>query len=161
MLVALAIFSIVVTIMLSVTISLVKAQRKTQNLQLVHDSVRYATEMMAKEIRMSKIKDVKVLGNNVNRLTIERLDDPGTDIVYIFQNDHPTKGGTLTRDKGGDSRDLNDKTKVKIMGYFYPESNAPGKRLTIVLKAESVGARPSEEAAIDIQTTVISRDYGS
>lgn len=163
MLVALAIFSIVVTVMLSVTISLVKAQRKTQNLQLVHDSARYAIEMMAKEIRMSKIKKVEVISgpDHVNKLTVERLDSPGTDIVYQFQNDHPTQGGVLTRSKGVDSRDLNDIAKVKIMGYFYPVSGTPGKRLTIVLRAESIGARPGEAATIDLQTTVTSRDYGS
>jgi len=163
MLVALAIFSIVVTVMLSVTISLVKAQRKTQNLQLVHDSSRYAIEMMAKEIRMSKIIDVRAVDGPhfIYELTIQRLDDPGNNIVYHFYNDNDSasKPGILARDRGADTRDLNDITKVDIRGYFYPLSGTPGKRLTIVLKATSVGARLGEEAEINLQTTVTSRAY--
>ncbi|PJE58890.1 MAG: hypothetical protein COU83_01425 [Candidatus Portnoybacteria bacterium CG10_big_fil_rev_8_21_14_0_10_40_22] len=161
MLVALAIFSIVVTVMLSVTISLVKAQRKTQNLQLVHDSARYSIEMMAKEIRMSKIIDVRVVGGPhfIYELTIQRLDDPGNNIVYHFYNDSASKPGILARDRGADTRYLNDITKVDIRGYFYPLSGTPGKRLTIVLRAESVGARAGEGAIIDLQTTVTSRSY--
>jgi len=163
MLVALAIFSIVVTVMLSVTISLVKAQRKTQNLQLVHDSSRYAMEMMVKEIRMSKIIDVRVVGapHFIYELTMQRLDDPGNNIVYHFYNDSVSKPGILARDRGADTRDLNDITKVDIRGYFYPLSGTPGKRLTIVLKATSVGVRPGEEATMNLQTSVVSRDYGS
>jgi len=48
---------------------------------------------------------------------------------------------------------------VDIRGYFYPLSGTPGKRLTIVLRAESVGARAGEGAIIDLQTTVTSRSY--
>lgn len=156
MMVALAIFIMVVAMSVGLFSAVLKAQRKTYNLQMTQDTSRYLIEMMAKEIRMSKIINIALLGNDVSRLRIERLDELGTEVRYRFYNDQPLNKDSLTREKGVNERVLHDKEKISIRGYFYGDT----KRVTIVLEAKSKTARPGEEAVVRLQTSVTSRYYG-
>lgn len=154
LIVALAIFVIIIGVTIGIFSSILKAQRKAYNVQITQDIARYLMEMMTKEIRMAKVNSVAP-----QVLTIERLDSLGNPVTYTFFNDNnPVE--TLRRQivTGGqaEQRDINDASKVAIRGYFYGDTN----RVTIVIEAKSKGSQPTEQAVIRLQSSVNSRYYG-
>lgn len=162
LIVALSIFVIVIVMTMAIFSSILKAQRKSYNLQLTQDTARYVIEMMAKEARMAKVNSITTSGTSCV-LNMQRLDN-ADNIIYTFFNDAAGSVGQVQRNNPGAiplpmSRIINDSNKVEIKGCFY--GTPANKRITVVLEAQSQGSRPGEQAVIQLQTSVNSRYYGS
>ncbi|MFH1667873.1 MAG: type II secretion system protein [Candidatus Komeilibacteria bacterium] len=151
MVVALAIFSLVISVLGSVSVSLIKVQRKAFVLQNTQEAARYILESISKEIRTSRINseadsDLTVL--NITNSKGETLD-------YQFDN---TNKWILRNGEVISPNILN------ITGSFYlrksPVQTVPAFAIvTIVIKVESQGDRPEEQAEIYLQNSIASRSF--
>lgn len=163
LIVALAIFMIVIVVTSATFTSLLKAQRKSYNLQLTQDTARYVIEMMAKEARMAKVNSITTSGTSCV-LNMQRLDN-ADNIIYTFFNDAAGSVGQVQRNNptaipSPMSRIINDSNKVEIKGCFYGKNESGAKRVTIVLEAKSKNSRPGEEAVVHLETSLTPRYYG-
>lgn len=148
LLVAMAIFSIVITIVVSLFMTALKGYRKNLALQNIQDNARFLLDFIAKELRMATINS-----GTSSSLNITRSD--GTAVTYSFG------GGNLTRTTSETSGPINSE-KIIVNGSFYVSGITGGDELqpkvTIALKIEDQGTKPQERAAINIQVTLSQRD---
>jgi len=149
LLVAMAIFIVVITVVFGLFSSAIKGQRRVIAMQNIQENARFILEFMAKEIRMSKINSSSGTSNSLN---ITRSD--GVDVVYTISD------GKIIRD------DLNSRgiaisaEEVVVTGNFYIEGVGGDNlqpKVTIAIKVQGVGARPEEQAFINVQTTLSQR----
>lgn len=151
--VAIAIFIVIISIILSLFVTGLKGHRKVMAIQNVQENGLFLLEFIAKEIRMSEIRDVTPNGNSAS-LYIKRAD--GENITYSFS------GGTVDRTSPSTSGPLNS-GEVSVSGSFYimgigDDNQQP--RVTIVMKVETVG-KAEEKSEISIQTTLSPRNLES
>lgn len=152
LLVAMAIFIVVISVVINLfTISL-RGQRKVVASQNLQDNAKYLLGFMAKEIRMSQI-------NSVASTTLGITRSDGEDITYFFD------GTNIQRTVVGDpssSGPINS-DEVLITGSFYGLGIGKGDnqqaRVTIVIKIETIGTKPEEKAEINLQTTLCQRGF--
>ncbi|MFH0852048.1 MAG: prepilin-type N-terminal cleavage/methylation domain-containing protein [bacterium] len=155
LLVALAIFLTVMTMAVSIFLTALKNQRQgflSQNLQ---DDARYIMEVIAKEVRMSKIYTATSANSSV--LSIKNQNN--VDVVYCFT----TVDGRLaiTRQIGTScsvqaSARLNS-SQIRVDGRFYVRNSAGEQpRVTVVLHIyPSTTAQPE----MWIEDTITNRIY--
>lgn len=149
--IAIGIFIIVISVVLSLFMTGLRGQRKVFVLQNVQDNARFLMSFMAKEIRMSNINWAYS-----DRLNITRPDL--TDVIYIF--DSTEKQIEREDDPDVGPMPINS-DEVLVTGMFDSSGIGTGgqqARITIVLKVEATGERAEEEAEIIIQTTVSPRN---
>lgn len=148
--IAIGIFVIVVSVALSLFLTGLAGHRKTIAIQNVQDNARYLLEFVAKEVRMSEIKNA-----NYYRLVITRPD--GEEITYAFEGGNIQR--TITGNPSG-SGPMNS-NEVSISGQFYTlgigKDDNQQPRVTIVMKAETTG-KTEEKARIELQTTLNPRN---
>ena len=147
LIVAIAIFSIVITIVVSLFMTALKGYRKNLALQNVQDNARFIVDFIAKELRMATINS-----GTSNSLNITRSD--GTAVTYLLSSNN------LTRTAGGTSGPINS-DEVTVNGNFYVSGiggDSFQPKVTIGLKVENKGTRPEEKAVINIQTTLSQRN---
>ncbi len=156
LLVAIAIFVIVITLVVTLFLSTLKGYKKNLALQNIQNNARFLLDFITKELRMSKI-------NNPNGassyLSITRNDptDPSVslNITYFFsEND-------LVRSiSDGPTGPINS-DEVITSGRFYVlgiGNDNIQPRVTIVLKVENKGVRAEEKASITLQATLSQRE---
>jgi len=155
LLVAIAIFAVVITLVVTLFVTALKGQRKAIAMQNVQDNARFLLDFIVKELRMGTI-------NNSNEqsytLSIARPDptDPALtlNVVYSFS------GGNLQRTVDGTGGPINS-DQVIATGMFYvsgkiSNDNAQPK-VTITLKVENKGTKIEEKATINVQATLSQR----
>jgi len=146
-LVAMSIFVVVTTVVLSLFSAAIKSYRRVSAMQNVQENARFLTEFMTKEIRMSIIKS-----STPTTLVLTRSDDQS--VSYVFS------GNKLERTSPSSSGPINSE-EVLINGRFYVEGIGTGDRqqpkVTIIMKVESTGGKVEEKAKIDVQTTLSQR----
>ncbi|MBD3282227.1 MAG: prepilin-type N-terminal cleavage/methylation domain-containing protein [Candidatus Portnoybacteria bacterium] len=151
LIVAMAVFVIAISVVLSLFMMGLRAQRKAIALQDVQDNARFLLGFIAKELRMSEINSV-----SSNTLNITRSD--GREVEYVFVD------GDLERSLPSDpsSSGVINSDQVNIEGFFYGIGVGGGDgqqpRITIVLNISSTGGRIEEQAQIEIQTTLSPRN---
>ncbi len=152
LIVAIAIFSIVITIVLGLFISALRGYRKTLALQNIEENVRFLSDFMTKELRMVRSIDSpnSPEGGWSNSLAITRSD--GTSVTYNFDaaNNNLTRGGVAI-----------NSDEVKVTGKFYISGigdNNLEPKLTVVLKVENKAVKPEENAIINLQVTLSPRN---
>lgn len=150
LIVAMAIFVVVISVVLNLFTIGLRSQRKVIALQNVQDNARFLLGFIAKEIRMSQINSV-----SATNLDITRHD--GTNVVYTFD---PVEK-QIERNDGSISGPINS-DEILVTGSFYDLGIGSGDgqqpRITIVIKVETSGLKTEEKAEIDIQTTLNPRN---
>lgn len=150
LMVAMAIFVIVISVVLSLFTMGIRSQRKIIALQNVQDNARYLLGFIAKEVRMSEINSVSSAGLNITR-------PDGESVSYFFNNSQ----GKIERTDSSTSGPINS-GQVSVTGSFYGLGIGRGDgqqaRVTIVMKVETSGAKVEQKAEINIQTTLNPRN---
>lgn len=146
-LVAMSIFVVVTTVVLSLFSAAIKSYRRVIAMQNVQENARFLMEFMTKEIRMSII-------NNSTLTTLFLTRSDGQSVSYVFS------GNKLERTSPSSSGPINSE-EVSINGRFYVEGIGTGDgrqpKVTIIMRAESTGQKVEEKAKIDVQTTLSQR----
>lgn len=162
LMVAIGVFAIVVTVMSgSFAISL-RGQGKSATMQNVGDNVRYAMEVMAKEMRMGTIKTAEGFVLN-----------PPSDIQ--FRSNMPNRNGAIVQfyldtathqimfdDDVSDALPPEPITSanIAVSALTFDVSGVSSDsqpRITIVMQAASVGTAADIETHLDLQTTISPR----
>lgn len=153
LLIAVAIFIVVVSIIFSLFLTGLKGYRKAIAVQNVQDNARFLLSFIAKEIRMSNINSA-----DASNLDITRHD--GLNVLYNFD------GINIQRTVVGEaaaSGPINSE-EISVTGSFYTsgigvEVPLEQPRITILLRVETKGAQKTEERAeVVIQTTLSPRN---
>lgn len=154
LLIAVAIFVIVVSIVFGLFLTSLKGYRKAIAIQNVQDNARFLLSFIAKEIRMSDIR-IATLNGTTPDLYITRNSPVVEDIDYFFNDVE----GYIERN----GEPMNSE-EVSVTGSFYTSGvgvEAPPEqpRITILLRVETKGAQKVEERAeAVIQTTLSTRN---
>lgn len=155
LMVAMAIFAVVITVVLGVFSMAIRAQKRVITLQNIQESAKFIIEFMAKEIRMSTIK----IDSTSSVLSITRFEGGESDsqynVTYTFNN----SAGTLNRQSPQSNNQLNP-AEVKITGSFDVVGVGADNfqpKVTILMKLEGVGYFSEEKAVVNIQTTLSQR----
>jgi len=147
LIVAVAVFSLVALSALSVFALGIKGQRKGLATQVVQENIHYALEMMAKEIRMSHIKDT----TTQNALDIEAIKPTGKENVsYTLSSGRITRNGQAITSSA---------INVANLKFYANNIDDPPSLITITMILEGKGARPEEKVKMNLQTTLSSRDF--
>jgi Tfp pilus assembly protein PilW len=148
--VAMSIFIVVISVVVSLFAMGLRGQRKVITLQNAQENARFLLGFIAKELRMSQINSV-----TATSLDITRAD--GTNVIYLFDDIEKQ----IERDDGSGSGSINS-DEVLVTGSFYGLGLGSGDnqqpRITIVMKVETTGTKPEERAEISVQTTLCQRD---
>ncbi len=152
LLVALFAFSMIASVMTTISVSVIKTQRQVFALQNVQETSRYAIETMGKEIRMSAINSLA--GNGLSIINITNPD--GESIDYQFVSNKLQR-----RVDAGVWQDLNLTDSFYLTGSFYiTKGTSPNWAIvTIAMKIESQGVKSEEQARIYLQNTIAPRIY--
>ena len=151
LLVAMAVFSLIVVSMGATAVSVIKSQRKSLALQNTQETARYILESVSKEIRMSKINSADSGGSATAILNITNAKSE----TFNYQFDNTSK--ILYR--GGQA--LNS-TNLEVTGGFYirKSTSLPARAVvTLVMKVKATGGRAETEAEIYLQSTISSRAF--
>ena len=151
LLVAMAVFGILITVVSNIAFSVIKAQRKAFAIQSTQESGRFLLEMMSKEFRTSLINTGG--GSGLTTLNITNADSQT--LNYQFDNTNKR----LLRD--GQEISPSD---IEITGSFYVQEYSfpaaqPRRVITTVMKIEVSGNRAEEASVINLQSTVAPRSY--
>ncbi len=146
LLVGMAVFSLVIGIAVNLFAASLRNQRKSIAIQNVQDNGRYLMSFVAKEVRMSEIRT----SDGASAILYIYHSEQG-DITYVFT------GTQITRNGEAISSD-----EVQVQGMFYIDGRESGgddeqPRVTIVMKAQTTGAKIEEQAEINLQTTLSQR----
>lgn len=150
LIVALAIFSVIVVVMATIASSVIQSQRKVFALQSAQETGRYVLESMVKEIRQSQINSADSGGNPINVLNITNSASETFDYQFDNTNKRLLRNGFAV-----------SPSDVEVTGNFYIKKNdfPSYSVITIVMKMERTSAKPEEKAKIYIQSTVTPRTF--
>lgn len=137
--VALAIFLMVLGIVVSIFVNAVRDQRRNFLVQDLQDNGRYMMETMIKEIRMSTFISLEGGGSKIRIINQEN-----ETVSYEFP------GTTLTRETNSISS-----SKVNVTGGFYVAPSGQS-RVTIRIVVKPVGQATPE---VKLQNTITLRKY--
>lgn len=150
LIVAVALFITVLSVVLTLLNTALKAHRRVIALQNVEENARFLLEFMAKEIRMSTINSSTETSLNITRSDREL-------VIYTFSGGRLERTTSEPSDSGPISSD-----QVIVNGRFYAEGIGDGDRaqpkVTITMGLEGIGAKIEEKAQINVQTTISQRN---
>jgi len=155
--VALAVFGLVVFAMTAIAGSVIQGQRKAFVLQDTQEAGRYILESISKEMRMSTINSGDSGGNSRTSLSITALKSTGNeDIDYQFNNDRVQR-----RVNGGGWQYISPDDLEVTGGFFIRKSTAiqPWSFVTIVMRLRSTGDKTQEQAEIYLQGSITARSF--
>ena len=145
LIVAVAIFSVVVTIIIGAFSMAIKAQKRVILLQDIQENAKSILEFMAKELRMSVISNTN--DGLSTELDFTRNTSDGASVVYLFQN-----GQLLRNGKAMNSPNVNMTGSFYIQGVESGDKIQP--RMTILLKLNDV---TDSGIVIETQSTLCQR----
>lgn len=150
MLVAMAVFSVLIVSITGIFISTLKAQRLALAQNSIQESGRYILEFITKEIRMSQ--QVSETGESA---VLNVVNSDGKNVTYFFS------GAFLARREGIlTAQNLNSSANEEITGSFFVQKNAysSASLVTIILQIKNTSPQLSEKPFINLQTTVATRN---
>jgi prepilin-type N-terminal cleavage/methylation domain-containing protein len=183
LLVVLGIFSIVVVSASDIFLLVSRAQRKVFALERTQADARFSMEAIARELRTGRIDyDAYGAGLESPTDTLRIVDADGTTLVFrrsavdetSLCADAASAPCLLVAVNGGTPAPMTPKGAIARNLQFYVSptedpttfTQATGSyssdiqpHVTVVLGIESVGVQAAERALINIQTTVVTRDY--
>lgn len=162
LIVAVGVFAVVITIMSGSFIISLRGQGKSQTAQNVADNTRYAMDVIAKEIRMGKIKAAEGFILNSSSDIQFRSNMPNRNGAIVqFYLDVPT-GQIMFDDDISDALAPEPITasSIAVSALTFDVSGASPEsqpRIVIVMSAVSVGTAENIATRTDIQTTISPR----
>lgn len=145
--VAVAIFSVVIIIVMSCFSMAIKAQKRVISIQSIQENAKFILDFMAKETRMSIINNT---ADGISSILNMTRSSDGSSVVYSFID------GNLTRN--GKSMNPDD---ISITGNFYisgvVEDDGLQPKVTISMKLKGLGGQTEEEIEISTQATLCQR----
>lgn len=146
-LVALGVFSIVIAIVTNLFAAGLKEQRKSLTLQYLQNDARYILELMSREIRMSRVE----ADSTKDLLHITAYKPSGTeDVTYSLNN------GKIFRNSESIT---SDRINVNRFNFYLANQSSPPTLVTIVLDTNGKGTSIEQGTAINLQTTISTRDF--
>ncbi|MBU2579507.1 type II secretion system GspH family protein [Patescibacteria group bacterium] len=151
LLVAMATFSLIMLSVSTISISVIKTQRRVFVMQNVQESAGYILETMNKEIRASEI--ISASGDGLISLSI--INSNGDSIDYQFSSDKIQR-----RVNAGVWQDLSPSDLEVVGGFYVTKESFPARALvTTVMKIGTVDGQVEEEFEMDLQSTIASRRF--
>lgn len=144
LIVATAIFSVVITMVIGAFSMAIKAQKKVIALQNIQENAKFILEFLAKEVRMGTISTANGIRTN---LVFIRSDE--TSITYVFTDGKITRNGVAM-----------NADEVEIIGRFYINGVGPDNlqpKLTVVMQLKALGSEFEEETIINVESTLSQR----
>lgn len=161
LLVAIAIFSIVITAILGVFITIIKEQKIILGRQEIADNARYAMEFMSKELRMAN--SITNNGGNFPSLTFTNSNCDSNavchEIIYSLDNGKIMRKDTYLGVTKGNQAISSDKITISKLSFLvngWSLTEAP--RVTIVIKGEKT-VYSAQKVFLDLQSTISPRLY--
>lgn len=148
LIIALAVFSLVILSIGGIFVSVINSQRKAISLQNTQEAGRYLLESMTKEIRMSTINS-----SSADGVTTLNITNPnGETFNYVFDN---TNKRLLRKNQ------VLSPNNIEISGSFYIKKGTSPSwfKVTIVMKLKAKGTKLEQQAVIDLESTVAVRGY--
>lgn len=154
LLVSIGIFSIVVTIMASMFMMSLRGQRKAFTVQNVADNVRYAMEIMSKEVRMGS--NLNLVSPTDLRFTSNMPGRNGTTVEFTLA------GGQIMFDDdifAAPAATAITSANVSITGLNFSLHPATGtqRRVLISVQASSAGIAADASSSINLETVMAPR----
>lgn len=101
MLVSVAIFAIVVTMIMGTIVTIVDASRKARTMTEVMNNLNFSFESMTRTLKTAK--SITAANSDSNSGIIQAIDQKGRTVVYLFTKDginkQVTENGVMTEDK--------------------------------------------------------------
>lgn len=171
MLVALSLFSIIMTIMMGSVLSVISANRKSQSMRSVMDNLNFTLDDMARTIRFGtnyhcgasgdtstpSPKDCDDNAVGENNITFKASD--GRVITYKLVNGQIARS-IVSVNGGADYFMTSGDIFISKLTFFvfgttpFPDEVQPE---VILIVAGSVGSKPSEVSSFSVETTVVQR----
>jgi len=151
LIVAIGIFSVIITIVVSLFVSALRGYRKNLALQNVQENARFLLDFITKELRMSTV-DAAMPNGELSYLTIIRPDNSSVNYSFTSNN--------LNRVAGSSSGPINS-DEVMVTGRFYISGAGNDNlepKVTVVLKIENKWTKSEEKASINLQATLSQRN---
>lgn len=172
MLIALSIFSVVITLGTGALVMLQAAQSHAINLQNVHDNIRFTLETMSRDIRTG---DSYCIGSSCKKSgggmvsSCNNWSDGGCELFSFRQSltretiDYRLNGGRVERqiDGGGYIPVTDPDRTVTDLTFYTTGSIDSSQRVTILIEIEAGDpGRPGGESRIRMQTSITKRRLG-
>ncbi len=158
--VAMAIFSVILLILSETFVQTLNAERRALNIQQVEENISFALESMAKEVRLSTI-DVSTANNTCpdNQLTELGMTNQDGDHVRYFVSDDGTLHRSVKLGDGSDDDRILSSNAVVFdkLGFCAQGIGADGIIPKITFLGRVHSANSHQEASLEFQTTVASR----
>jgi Tfp pilus assembly protein PilW len=154
MIVAVALFSVVRLIVVSIFQTVLTAQRSAITTSNIQENLRYAFETMSKEIRMAQKSDCSIGSGNVYTIANNALyfkNQYGECVSYSLDNNR------IKLDRNGNQAYITPEA-VKISNLKFLVASSVQPRVTIMADI-AVPAKSGVGQTIKIQTTISSRQY--
>lgn len=156
LIVAIGVFSTVISASTGIFISTLTAQRKAIALQNIQDNIRFAAESMAKEIRTGKNFSANPEGTQLNFTNAA-----GASVVYLLTAGRIEKSS----DNGATFLPITaDNIEVAAL-KFYLRGEAEGDglqpKITISAKTRSKNVKIAEQSEMNLETTISVREIQS
>lgn len=150
-LVAIAIFSLLVSSAVFILSSTLKSQRKALALQQISDQTSYMLEYMSRTIRMAQPGTIKSAAGGVE------FESYNGETVKFFYED-----GAIKQFKSGEAINLTSEDIEVTSAYFSITGIDTGDglqpKVTIAITITSEGSKPEEQTEIRVQTTISQRN---
>jgi len=142
-------FSVLMTTMSTLALSVIQAQRKAFALQNAQESSRFILESMIKEIRTSVIDSVDSGGGQVGNLQITNAKGESVEYAFFAGNK------IMKRVNSGVLQDISPSNVVIAGGFYIAKGTFPShSRVTVIMKVSAKGNRTEEQAEMYLQNTI-------
>jgi len=170
---SIAMFAVIMLIVLSIFQSITEGQRNAVASQNIQESMRFAFEIMSKEIRAAKKSEdeCEPAGSTaINKIFNNKAgNNSGPDLYFKNKNSecvyYYLNGGQLIIDRDGAALPVTPGTvavsdlEFEIVDDEIGEFHSVQPRVTIKLKVKALNARTIHEQEAVIQTTISGRYY--
>lgn len=162
--VALTIFTMLITVVVSIFVSVLKAQRKTISVQVVQENARHVLESLSKDVRLGWIITDDTGGLAVGSFDLCLPDVDGNHSKISYQYDSVT--GQLSR--GTEPLTSNDISITASTPFTITSAGSTSANVFVKKLAFKTGfsynanaTKPEEIYKLDIDTTIATRYYGN
>jgi prepilin-type N-terminal cleavage/methylation domain-containing protein len=145
--VAMAIFSIVIVIVMGSFSMAIKAQKRVISIQNIQENAKFIVDFIAKETRMSIINNTT--DGISSSLNMTRSSDESS-VIYAFEGGNFTRNGIAMN-----SDDISITGSFYILGVVEDDDTQP--RVTITMKLKGLGEQTEEAIEINTQVTLCQR----
>lgn len=159
MLVAVALFSIVLVIALGSIMTIVDVNKKSQTLTTVMNDLNFVLENMTRSIKTGQIDVANLPSGDLNSLTV--TDQDGVKVTYAISGGGVDARKYITRKEGTSGPSIpitSEQINIEELRFKVFYSNANRQPRVLMVVRGTAAASQSISSAFTIQTTVSQRD---